>query len=127
MIICGGDSMKRMNRTGLLSLFILLISFIIIRYALFEIHGMKQIPLILFLPIFLAMIIFCFTKLKIIPFVFAVSYPIGFVLGNIFQTYGIDAGGGATSNMWIIWTSVIIAMIIISVITELINRNKSKN
>lgn len=119
--------MKRINRTGLLSLFILLISFIIIRYALFEIHGMKQIPLILFLPIFLAMIIFCFTKLKIIPFVFAVSYPIGFVLGNMFQTYGIDAGGGATSNIWIIWTSVIIAMIIISVITELINRNKSKN
>lgn len=119
--------MKRINKISLLSLFIPVISFIVVRYALFEIHGMKQIPFILFLFIFLSMFIFCFKKLKIMPFVFAVSYPIGFVLGNMFQTYGVDAGGGTTSNMWIIWISVIIVMMVVSVIAELINRKKSKN
>ena len=117
--------MKRMNRVSLLSLLILVISFIVIRYALFEIHGMKQIPIILFGPLLSAMIILCFTKVKIMPFVFAVSYPIGFVLGNLFQTYGVDAGG-ATSNMWIIWTSVIMIMVVVSSIAELINKKRSK-
>ncbi|MGF0040436.1 hypothetical protein ACQRBF_06585 [Peptoniphilaceae bacterium SGI.131] len=51
----------------------------------------------------------------------------GFVLGNMFQTYGLDAGGGATSNMWIIWTSVIVAMIVVSMIAEYMNGKKSKN
>lgn len=119
--------MRRMNKVSLWSLLILLISFVVIRYVLFETHGMKQIPFILFLPIFLAMIIFCFTKLKIIPFGFAVSYLMGFVLGNMFQTYGLDAGGGATSNMSIIWTSVIVAMIVVSMIAEYMNGKKSKN
>lgn len=118
--------MKRMNRVSLLSLLILVISFIVIRYALFEIHGMKQIPIILFGPLLSAMIILCFTKVKIMPFVFAVSYPIGFVLGNLFQTYGVDAGGGATSNMWIIWTSVIMIMVVVSSIAEVINKKRSK-
>ncbi len=119
--------MKRINKIGLLSLFILIISFIVIRYALLEMHGMKQMPVMLLFPILLAMIVFCFAKVKIIPFVLAISYPIGFALGTMFQTYSVDAGGGATNNMWIIWTSVVIVMIVLSFIAELINRKKAKN
>lgn len=122
-----GGSMKRINKIGLLSLFILIISFIVIRYALLEMHGMKQMPVMLLFPILLAMIVFCFAKVKIIPFVLAISYPIGFALGTMFQTYSVDAGGGATNNMWIIWTSVVIVMIVLSFIAELINRKKAKN
>lgn len=126
-LICGGSSVKRINKISLISLFILIISFIIIRYALFEMHRMKQVPFMLFLPILLSITILCFKKAKIMPFALALSYPIGFVLGVMFQTYGVDAGGGTANNMWIIWTIVIIVIIIFSIVIELINKKKGRS
>ena len=116
--------MKKINKTSVISLLILVISFIVVRYVFFETHGMKQFPFMLFLPLFIAMIISCFINVKIIPFVAALSYPIGFIIAAVFQTNGIDAGGGATSNLWIIWTFIVIAAIIISVIVEKISSRK---
>ncbi len=117
-------SMKRINKTSVVSLLILVISFVVVRYVFFETHGMKQFPFMLFLPLLLAMIVFCFMKVKIIPFVAAISYPIGFIIADLFQTNGVDAGGGATSNLWIIWTVIVMAAIIISVILEIISSRK---
>ncbi|MDI9540037.1 MAG: hypothetical protein QM204_00985 [Bacillota bacterium] len=118
--------MKKINKTSVVSLLILVISFIVIRYVLFETHGMKQFSFMLFLPLLLVMIILCFMKVKIIPFVAAISYPIGFIIADLFQINGVDAGGGATSNLWIIWTSVIATMIVASIVVELINSKKVK-
>jgi hypothetical protein len=87
---------------------------------------MKQFSFMLFLPLLLVMIILCFMKVKIIPFVAAISYPIGFIIADLFQINGVDAGGGATSNLWIIWTSVIATMIVASIVVELINSKKVK-
>ena len=116
--------MKRINKTSVVSLLILVISFVVVRYVFFEIHGMKQFPFMLFLPLLLAMIVFCFMKVKIIPVVVSISYPIGFIIADLFQTNGVDAGGGATSNLWIILTVIVMAAIIISVILEIISSRK---
>lgn len=116
--------MKKINKTSVISLLVLVISFIVVRYVFFETHGMKQFPVMLFLPLFIAMIISCFINVKIIPFVTALSYPIGFIIAAMFQTNSVDAGGGATSNLWIIWTFIVIAAIIISVIVEMISSRK---
>lgn len=113
--------MKKINKTSVVSLLILVISFIVVRYVFFESHGMKQFPLMLFFPLFLAMIVFCFMKVKIIPFVAAISYPIGFIIADLFQTNNVNVG---TNNLWIIWTVVVIAAIMISVIVEIISSRK---
>ena len=116
--------MKRINKTSVVSLLILVISFVVVRYVFFEIHGMKQFPFMLFIPLLLTVIVFCFMKVKITSFVAAISYPIGFIIADLFQTNGVDAGGGATSNLWIIWTVIVMAAIIISVILEIISSRK---
>lgn len=119
--------MKRINKSILIPLIILIFSFIIIRYVLFDIHGMKQLPLILFFCVFLVITVSTLTKVKITPYILAISYPIGFILGLIFQKNGTDLGGGSTNNLWIIWTSFIIIVMIILFIVELINRRTLLN
>ncbi|WP_103981691.1 hypothetical protein [Helcococcus massiliensis] len=117
--------MKKINRKILVSLGILIFSFIIIRYILFDIHGMKQFPMILFLCVFLAITVSTLTKLKITPYIFAIAYPIGFIIGLIFQKNRTDLGGGLTNNLWLIWVSSIVIIAIISIIIEFIIKKNS--
>ena len=119
--------MKKNNSNILLSLVIHIFSFIIIRYILFDIHGMKQFPVILFLCVFIAIIASALTKAKIIPYIISISYPIGFIIGLIFQKNGTDLGGGLTNNLWIIWTISIVIIVIISIIIEFIIKKNSAN
>ena len=118
--------MKKFNKISVVSLLILILSFTVVRYAVFGIHGMKQLPLVLGLLIAVELIVLCFTKVKIVPLISAISYPLGFAIGCLFQISGLDAGGGATNNLWIIWIGTIFVMNIISVFAELINRKKAK-
>lgn len=119
--------MKRINKSILIPSIILIFSFIIVRYILFDIHGMKQLPLILFLCVFIAIIACDLTKAKIIPYIISISYPIGFIIGLIFQKNGTDLGGGLTNNLWLIWASSIIVIMIISIIIEFIIKKNSAN
>ena len=119
--------MKKINRNILLSLIILIFSFIIIRYVLFDIHGMKQFPMILFLCVFIAITVSALTKAKIIPYILSIAYPIGFILGHIFKKNGTDIGGGSTNNLWIIWIISIVIIAIISIIVEFIIKKNSVN
>ena len=116
--------MLRIYKSILIPLIILIFSFIIIRYVLFDIHGMKQMPLILFLCVFIAITVSILSKVKIIPYILAISYPIGFALGLIFQKNGTDLGGGLTNNLWAIWVSSIVVIVIISIIIEFIIKEK---
>ena len=118
--------MKKFNKISAVSLLILVFSFTVARYAVFGIHGMKQLPLVLCLLIAVELIVLCFTKVKIVPLISAISYPLGFAIGCLFQISGLDAGGGATNNLWIIWIGTIFVMNIIAVFAELINRKKAK-
>lgn len=86
--------MKKINKSILIPSIILIFSFIIVRYILFDIHGMKQLPLILFLCVFIAIIASALTKVKIIPYIISISYPIGFIIALTFQKNGTDLGGG---------------------------------
>ena len=117
--------MKKTNKSILIPSIILIFSFIIIRYVLFDIHGMKQFPLLLFLFVFIAIIVSALTKVKIIPYIISISYPIGFIIGLIFQKNGTDFGGGITNNLWIIWASSIVVIVIISIIIEFIIKKNS--
>ena len=119
--------MKKVNRISLVSFLVLGISFIVIRYALFAMHGMKQLPLVLFLLIVMELIVLSFMRVKIVFLVSAISYPLGFVIGFLFQTNGLDVGGGAINNLWVIWICTVLVMIVVSVIAELINRRKASN
>ena len=119
--------MKKINKSILIPSIILIFSFIIIRYVLFDIHGMKQMPLILFLCVFIAITVSILSKVKIIPYIISISYPIGFIFGLIFQKNGTDFGGGLTNNLWLIWGVSIVIITIISIIIEFIIKKNSDN
>ena len=102
----------------LLSLCVLCIGFVLYRYVFFDIHGMKQWPGILFGIGIIALVISFFLDGKITPICIALSYIIGFIVGIIFQTDGIDPGGARTNNLWIIWTVVFICITLVGIIYD---------
>ena len=84
--------------------FVLLTAFyFIVRFCLFDLHGMKQYPLILFAAAsFVIAVSMVFNARLLTVFSFG-GYAVGFLLGYIFHSEGTDPGGGATDNLWIIW------------------------
>ncbi len=102
----------------LLSLCVLCIAFILWRYVFFDIHGMKQLPVWLFVVGIVSVVISFFLKGKITPICTAAAYIIGFIAGVIFQTNGVDAGGATTNNFWIIWAVVFAFLTLAGIICD---------
>ena len=116
---------KNYRQSVLLSIIILFLGYLLIRYALLDLHKMKGWPINLFVCCFVVIAICFFIKKTITPLIASISYIIGFLLGYIFQTNGVDAGGGTTNNLWIIWTITILVFIFISIIIELFVSKKT--
>lgn len=104
----------------LISLCILCAEFILCRYVLFDIHGMKQLPCLLFVCGVVIIGISCFVKAKRVSVFTACSYIIGFLAGVIFQTDGMDAGGGKANTLWLIWTAVFVCCVVFAIASELV-------
>ncbi len=118
---------KNRRITSLISLGVLVVGFILIRYPLFylHLHGMIQWPLILAIICLTVIIVSFVTKAVIIPLSTSVSYIAGFFIAYVFQSDGTDPGGGRTNNLWIIWTMAIIVTIIVSSIYEFVRSRKT--
>ena len=125
----GGFHMKNTNsnKKHLISLGVLCIGFVFIRYILLELHGMKQWPLVLCIAAIMVIGFSYIVNAKIVPLTTALSYIVGFDVGYLLQADGVDAGGGRTSNLWIIWTAVMFGAIVLSVIIEVfVNRKNNR-
>lgn len=112
---------------SLLAICVLVLEYMLCRYAFFAEHGMKSMPLYLFILGVIVLVISAVCKAKIIPAVTLLGYIIGFFTGAIFRAEGTDPGGGATSNMWIIWGGVFVACIVLGIGVEVFADNKSKH
>ena len=98
-------------RVHLLALCILVVNFLLCRYV-FTFHKMYQWPVVLLV---LGMFVIGLSFLvggKIVPMASSAGYLIGFIAGAIFQTEGVDAGGGRTNNMWLLWAVVFVCIIL---------------
>lgn len=102
----------------LLSLCVLCIGFVLCRYVFFDIHGNIGLPACLFIIGMVSVAISFFFKGKITPICTAFAYIVGFIAGVIFQTDGVDVGGGTTNNLWIIWVVVFICLTLVGLISE---------
>ena len=124
--------MKTANRKnkillGVSMIGLLAISYWIFRYALFEIHGMKQWPNVLAIVSLIIIIIAFINNRRAISMMTIVGYIGGFVLAMLFNTDGIDQGGGRTNNGWIIWGIVFIVSILVGIILEFTGKHSHKN
>ena len=109
---------KKNTILHLLSLGILCVGFVLCRYVFFDIHGMKELPVWLFVVGMVSVAISFFLEGKSTPICTAFAYIAGFIAGVIFQTDGVDAGGGATNNLWIIWVVVFVCLTLVGIICE---------
>ena len=98
--------------------------FVLCRYILFPMHGMREWPVVLFIAGTAVIIAAFLVKARYVPAAASVAYTPAFLIGVLFQTDGVDPGGGRTNNLWIIWTVVFIGIIIISVVLELVLKKK---
>lgn len=95
-------SMKNYHKrkVGILSLVVILISYLVFRYPLFSLHGMKDFPLLLCVAgAALILITGVIRGNKVLPFMIALGYIVGFIMGVLFG-YDYDEG---RNNLWIIW------------------------
>ena len=104
----------------LLSFATLCFGYFVIRYILFDFHGMKQWPLVLLVGCVVVIVVSYLAHSKILPLVTSISYPLGFAVGAMFHTTTFDDAVGRTDNLWIIWTAVIMIAMIVSGIVEFI-------
>ncbi len=88
------------------------------RYAFFEYHGMKQWPTLLACVGWMSILIASVLGKKTISLATVLGYMAGFVLAMMFNTDGLDPGGGRTNNAWIIWGAVFICFVLIGIIGD---------
>ena len=122
------DSMlsKKNFITHLLAISILCIEFLLCRYVFFDIHRMKQMPVLLLGLGMLFVAVSFFLKCKVAPIVIAVGYMIGFVAGVVFEADSVDAGGASTNNLWIIWTVVFVGFVVLGGFVVKIIKSRKK-
>ena len=105
-----------------IALGILLVGFILCRYVFFDVHGMKEFPVVLLILGLVVMVISALTVKRLILYWVSTGYIIGFVLALIFQETRIDANGVNANNLWVIWVAVYLAFIVIGFVCECLFR-----
>lgn len=103
------------------------ISYWLCRFSFFEMHGMKQWPNLLAILSIIIIVIATTLGSRIIPVATVVGYMGGFILAMIFNTDGVDPGGGRTNNAWIIWGTVFIFLIVTGIILDFISKQRHEN
>lgn len=103
-------------------MFLLFISFLLCRYVFFDLHQMKQFPLVLFLlglSIISVASIFNKPKLAICT---VLGYSAGFTMGLLFDVDWTDSHGTKMTSTWIWFVVVMLLFICIGVIWEVISK-----
>ncbi len=100
--------MKKMLSTPLgqivYSTTIYLLTFILLHFSpLNKIHGRSDAALIVGIFGVIALLISYAFRLKLLTLTATFGYSTTFILGVIFQTDGVDLGGGSTNSLWKIW------------------------
>lgn len=106
-------------KKSLFFLVLLVFQYVICRYLFFDLHGMKDIPFLLFDISIVTMVIAVYNHLKITSISSVIGYILWFFIAFIFQSNGLDEGMGMTNNFWIIWLVGYIGTIVISLCLDL--------
>ncbi|SNR91659.1 hypothetical protein SAMN05446037_1001401 [Anaerovirgula multivorans] len=100
------------------------LSYWLCRFAFFKMHGMKSWSNTLAMVSLIIIVIASIVGRRILSVATVAGYMGGFVFAMVFNTDGIDPGGGATNNAWMIWSIVFIVCLLIGLIVNIIYKGK---
>lgn len=120
--------MKKQNerKIYLLSSLSLAIFYLLLRFPLLSLHGMKDWPGVLAIVGLIVVLFSALLKRKWIALGAAFGYPIGFLLGYLFKTDGLDLHGASTNTLWYLWMMVYLLFILSGLGLDLYLKFKEK-
>lgn len=109
---------------AILSLVALAAAYLLVRYPLFRLHGMKEWPLILLAAGVGVLVISAVSrKGRIVLILTPVGYAAGFLAGCLFGgAYGPPEAG--MNSRWIVWTAVFAACVLAGIAADIIRGKK---
>ena len=99
---------------GIVSIVVLIVEFIICRYILFDMHGMKEYPMYLFILGVIVLLIAAFLKSRFVATLTVLGYIMGFVYST---SFGSDKD-------WLVWGIIYIIFIALGIFVEVEHRKK---
>lgn len=111
------------------SLLALAVGFIVIRFALFGLHGMKQWPMLLFCAAAVVCAAGALVKAYFTACITSAGYIVGFAVALSLAKTTVDPVMGAVNNLWFIWLIVLLICIIMGIATDIyisLNRKKRR-
>lgn len=94
------------------------------RFVFFELHGMKSWPNVLLLFGACILLISFIAGKRFLSLTVPVGYLAGFGLAMLFQSEGVDPGGGRTNNAWILWTVIFLVSLLLGIISEIFYKKR---
>ena len=115
---------KNHGKIHLLSLGILLLSFLIICRVLRDAGGYLNLGK--FLALFALVILGCSFLMggRLIPLITTCGYLVSFLIAHFFQRDGVDPGGGTTNNFGRLWIIAFFTCFVLSLYFESVYANK---
>lgn len=114
----------RKRTVGIAALVALFAEYLLLRYPLLYLHGMKEWPLDLVVAALVIAGIAVWVRNSIVPVCAAVGYAVGFAAGYFFQT---SDPVKMTNNLWIIWTLTTLGFIALGVILSIVKAKWQKS
>ncbi len=100
------------------------VSFVLCRFVFLYIHHMKQWSELLAIISLIILVAAMVLDLKWMSVTTAFGYIVGFIIGAVFNTNGVDPGGGGTNNFWSLWALTIMICIFAGFVIDVAIRVK---
>lgn len=107
---------KTRNITGIVTVAMIFVSYLLVRFVLFDLHGMKEWPNYLAILSISFIVGASILKKKKVFIGVVFGYIVGFAVALIFNTSSVDATGGATNNTWLIWSVFLLVSTFVSLL-----------
>ena len=119
-----------MKKKKVIGLFVIICSFLIIRFGFFDLYGSYDAPFMALLPAIIGIVGTVIIGGTITPYAVALGYPVSFFLSQLFKVSYIDPmrGNAMYNNYFEIWIISYSIIIIVGLIIDFIlKRVKTQN
>lgn len=104
-----------------------ILSYLLVRFIFFDLHGMKSWPNTLAVLGLIIVVIGILTNNQRLSLSTVIAYIGGFIIAMIFNKDGLDPGGGRTNNAWIIWGVFFLITIIVGILRDIVYERTRKS